>query len=514
MKRFLVALCLVSGTISPAFAAKKKPEPVVVAPPPPPPDPEAWRASPPAVMPERPWVPPTAESFTLSNGIPVYLVQNPALPLVSIDLVMTVGREANPAGKAGLAMLTASMLDESTTTRSGSQIAAEVAMAGATLSISQYDEAAVVAMDALTGETLGPSLDLLADVVLHPKFDKSDYSQVQSQTLTAIQKARSEPRDVVSRVFSSQLYGANHPYGIPSIGSEESVKADTLSDVKKFYASWWHSKNAAFLVCGATTEAELKPLLEARFGGWKAGKSSRPAVAAPATPIKTRVVFVEQPGAVQTVLRVGTVGVSRTSSEYFPAQVEGNLFGGMFSSRLNMSLREEHGWSYGAYGGFSDNRDYGTFAARTSVQADKTAPAVTAILAELAAAAAHNPSDADLKMSKDSMLKSLPGNFANNSATAGAFAGIPQFGLKPDLWRGYLAGIDGVSADQAGAAAKRYFDASHLLIVAVGPRSVTVDDGKGGKVTVDVVAELKALGFEYVDATPATATPAGSRPAQ
>ncbi len=501
MRKIVVACLVALAAITPAFAGKKKPEAVVVVAPPPP-DPEAWRAVAPPAGVEKAWTPPVATAFTLSNGIPVYLVENMALPLLSIDLVMSVGREANPTGKAGLGMLTASMLDEATTTRSGAAIAAEAATLGATVTIAQTDESALVAMNALTGETLAPSLDLLADIVLHPKFDKADFARVQSQTLTAIQNARSEPRDVASRAFAAQLFGAGHPYGAPAIGTEAAVKGATLNDARKFYATWWHAKNAAFLVCGATTEAELKLLLEARFATWKAGKSTRATVSAPSTPLKTRVVFVEQAGAVQTVLRVGTVGVSRTSSDYFSAQVEGNLVGGMFSSRLNMNLREEHGWSYGAYAGFSENRDYGTFAARTSVQADKTAPAVTEILKELQAAAAQNPSDDDLKLSKDSMLKSLAGNFGTNAATAGAFAGIPQFGLKPDLWQAWLSGVDGVSAEQAGAIAKRYFDPAHLLIVAVGPRAATADDGTGAMVVVDVVEDLKALGYEFVEVKP------------
>lgn len=456
-------------------------------------DPEAWRASRPTAGPEAQWAPPEAQSFALANGIPVYLVENPGLPLVTVHVVMLVGREANPAGRAGLAALTASMSDEGTMRHTGSELAAAAAVLGAELSVAQYEETAVVALDALTGETLAPSLDLLADVVLRPRFERADFERVQDQAVTAIQSARSEPRDVANRAFAEQLFGARHPYGMPSIGTEASVSGLSVSDVKRFHREWWHAGNAAVVVTGHTSRAEVQPLLDARFGAWKKGKALRSAVPAPSIPLRTRVVFVEQPGAVQTVLRVGTVGVRRTGPDYVPAQVAGTLFGGMFGSRLNMNLREEHGWSYGAYAGFSDHRDHGVFLARTSVQADRTAEAVTEIFRELSAQGGRAVTNGEMKLTRDYLLESLPGNFETNSATASAFAGAPNFGLGTDLWRKWAMAVDAVTAAEAEAAAKRYFDPARMLVVAVGPRTFE---------SVDVVASLKALGHEFVEVRP------------
>lgn len=494
MKR--LSLLLLLGLVPGMMAAKKPkappPAPVAVAAPVV--DPEAWRATPPAPLPEGDWAPPVAKTFKLSNGIPVYFVENPALPLASVRLVMTVGREANPAGKAGLGALTANLLDEGTKSRDSAAIASTAGSLGANLSVGAGEEWASVSLDALTGAPLGPSLDLFADVALNPRFDAKDFARVQAETITSIQSAKADPREVASRVFAAQLYGAGHPYGIPAIGDEATVASIKSGDVKKFYQTWWHAGNAAFVVTGKVDEAGLKAELEKRFGVWKVGKSVHPVPAAASVPLKTRLVFVEQPGAVQSVIRVGTPGPKRTAPDFQAANVAGTIVGGMFSSRLNINLREEHGWSYGAYGGFTESRDAGVFAARTSVQADKTAPAVVEILKELTAAAAKPPSDKELGLAKDSLIKSLPGNFETNAATAGSFLAVPVMGLGPDYWAGWLTDLHKVDAAASEAQAKRYFDAAKMLIVVAGPRTITVDG-----TTVDVVAELKALGYDFVE---------------
>jgi zinc protease len=210
-------------------------------------------------------------------------------------------------------------------------------------------------------------------------------------------------------------------------------------------------------------------------------------------------VFVEQAGAVQSVLRIGTLGPARTDAAFMPANVAGTLVGGMFSSRINMNLREEHGWSYGAYGGFSEARDFGAFVVRTQVQADKTAESVVEVLKELDAARGKAPTAAELALTQDNLLKSLPGNFETNGATAGSFLAIPQFGAGPDLWARDVAEVKAVDASVAQKAAETWFAKDRMLIVVCGPRTVEVDDGAGGKRSVDVVAALKALPYEYVE---------------
>ena len=502
----LVSLALLTLFVPSAHAAPKKkktpePAPVVeapVAPPAPAPvDPEAWRATAPGPGAEPNWAPPAARTLALGNGIPVTFVKNEGLPLASVRLVMKVGREANGA-KAGLGSLTANLLDEGTRSRSGAQIAEESGALGASIGVGAGDELAYVSLDALT-KNLDPSLALLADVVRNPRFDKAEVARVKGEVIASLQAAKAEPRDGAARVFAAELFGKDHPYGVPAVGTEESVASLSAKDLKTFHKTWWHAGNAAFVVSGNVSEAELLAALERHFGSWKPGKATRPAVAAPSAPMRPRVVFVEQAGAVQSVLRIGTLGPARTDAAFMPANVAGTLVGGMFSSRINMNLREEHGWSYGAYGGFSEARDFGAFVVRTQVQADKTAESVVEVLKELDAARGKAPTAAELALTQDNLLKSLPGNFETNGATAGSFLAIPQFGAGPDLWARYVAEVKAVDASVAQKAAETWFAKDRMLIVVCGPRTVEVDDGAGGKRSVDVVAALKALPYEYVE---------------
>ncbi len=511
LTRSVLALLLLGIAVSPGTAeAKKKKKvddvPVVVQPAPPPPDPNAWRATPPTPGAESSWQAPVAETFTLKNGIPVYLVQRPGLPLVSVRLMIEAGRETNPKGKAGLASLTADMLDEGTATRSALQISSDATGLGAELSTSANSDYAEIALDALTGDTLAASLDLLADVALKPKFDSKEFARVQKETLAQLQNLASDPRDIANRQFARQIFGKDHPYGTPSIGDTASVKSLKVADVQAYYKTWYTPANTAIVLSGAISAADAKTMLDARFGAWTKPSIKRPTVAAPATPLKTRVVFIEQKGAVQSILRVGTTGVSRTGPEYWNANLAGTITAGMFSSRINMNLREEHEWSYGAGGGFSDARDFGTFTVRTSVQADKTAEAIDQILIELKAAASKPPADADLKLARDSLLKSLAGNFDTNENTAAAFEQVPDFGLGTDMWQQYVKDANAALPDGIYAAAKGYFAPERQIIVVVGPKTVTIDDkdadGKPIKVDVPVMENVKKLatqdGFEFV----------------
>ena len=403
-------------------------------------------------------------------------------------------------------MCSSDLLDEGTKSRSASDIASTASALGASLSVGSSDELSWVGVDLLTAE-LGPSLDLLADVALQPKFASAEFDRVKGEILTSIRNGRGEPRDVAARAFLRALYGSAHPYAAPAIGDEAGVSAITAKDVAAFYKTWWHAGNAAFVVSGAVKPDEVRAALDARFGKWKAGKATRLTVAPPSVPMKPQIVFVPQEGAVQSVLRIGTVGPNRTSPDFMAANVAGTLVGGMFSSPINMNLRETHGWSYGAYAGFSEARDHGTFAVRTSVQADKTAPAVAEVLKELANAAGREPTAQELSLVRDNLLESLPGTFETNSGTAAAFLAVPQFGLTEDWLVAFRKDVNAVDGASAARAAKAGFDVNRLLIVVVGPRTVaTKPDAAGATAgaadtTVDVVAELKALGYDFREVT-------------
>ncbi|HND30997.1 MAG TPA: pitrilysin family protein [Myxococcota bacterium] len=506
MKRFLLSLGVFGLLLVPtAEAGKKQPAPAPVveaAPPPPPVDPEAWRATPPVAGPERPWSAPVPDVVQLSNGVPVYFLRNDALPLVTVRLHMDLGRENNPAGKAGLGALVANLLDEGTKNRDASGIASAALGLGAELSVTAGAEGIDLSLNALTGEALGPSLDLLAEVALSPAFRGADFKRVQAEVLADLAANRSNPRAVASEVMLQQVFGPDHPYGYPVGGTTASVSALKLGDVKKYYKDWWQAGSAALVVVGAVDETAIVRELEARFGGWKRKAVTEPALMAPATLLKTRVVFVESPGSVQSMLLVATPGVARNAPDWHAANVAGTWVAGMFSSPMNMVLREEKGWSYGAYGGFTEARDYGLFAVRSSVQADKTAPAVTEVLRVLGDAAAKPPSEEMLNLSKDNLRKSLAGSFDTNANTAASLAAIPTYTLNAAAWRDFDREVEVINAGRVASMAGRWFRPERQLVVVVGPRTVKGTDASGAQIDVDVVKELQALGYEFVEVKP------------
>jgi zinc protease len=432
----------------------------------------------------------------LSNKIALFYTENDTLPLVSIRLHMEIGREANPAGKGGLASLMADLLDEGTKSYDALGLAGAIQGLGAQLGVSASGEGIDITLDALTSE-LGPGLDLLAEVVLAPSF--KDFNRIKAQTLADLAAQASSPQARLREVALAQIFGPQHPYGVPVQGTAASVGALKKGDVKKLYKSWWHAGNASFVVAGAVEKEAILKELEARFGVWERLSNSPPTIAPPSPLIKTRVVFVEFPGSVQSVIGIYTPGLARNSPDWYPAIVSSTMIGGMFSSPLNMVLREEKGWSYGAYGSFTESRDYGLLAFRTSVQADKTAPAVTEMLNVLGNAATTSPSAELVQMAKDYLADSLPGSFETNSAIAASLAAIPTYTLNNDVWSAYERDISNVSVARVATQLNRYFRSERQLVVVVGPSTVKGKDASGVDLDVNVREELKGLGFEYVE---------------
>lgn len=494
-------LALIAALVAPAASADTPPaaaaNPAAAAAPAGDADPLAWRSTPPGPGADTGWEVPTPVRFTLGNGIPVYLVQRPDLPLVSVQLRIAASRDVNPAGKAGLAHLVAAMLDEGTRTRPALQIAEDAESLGANLSVGTTDEASYVTLDALT-DALEPSLDLLADVASNPAFQQADLDRVKNDVLTELARRASDPPQVARAAFARAAFGDAHPYGYLDIGTRESVRSITRKDVQDFYKSWWHAGNAALVVAGNVDQARAQALLEARFGKWKARKDKRPVLPAVSNPPKVKLLFVEQPGSVQSVIAFGHLSIPRSSPDYAATKAMLALLGGMFSSRINMNLREEHGWSYGAYAGLADGTALGMFRGSTSVQADATAPAVAEILKEIREMRQATPSAAELQLAKDSLRGDIAGVFETNSGAAGFFATLPTFRLPDDAWRTYLQQVRALTPEQVQAAAASQLSPDNLVIVVAGPGKVTAPGEDGQPKEIDVAAALSALGLGEV----------------
>src|SRR5438552_7985142 len=435
-----------------------------------------WRKDAPKAGPASALHLPVPEKFKLANGLTVLYSERPGLPLVAANLVLLAGSGVNPVDRPGLASMTARMLQQGTTTRSALQIADRAAELGATLNSGAGTDTTGISTRSLS-RNFPEALELLGDVALHPNFPQAEIERVRSERLTGIVQEKDEPFALATRVLSAALYGARHTYGFPDSGTTESVKAISREDLLHFWQQNYFPDNAALIVTGNIKLAVLKPLLEKQFGAWKAGRS---APAAPGSPESTdaKLILVDRPGAPQTTLVCFSMGLARSTPDYVPVEVMNTDLGGLFSSRINMNLREAHGYTYGAGSGFVYHRAPGPFFAFSDVRTDVTAPATSEVLNELRRLRETEMTPAETLLSKDSIARSLPGRFERGTDAAATFAELFTYYLPLNYFSTLPDRINAVTAEQAQSMAKKYILPEKMIVLAVGDRAKIEEDMK------------------------------------
>jgi|RhiMethySRZTD1v2_1073278.scaffolds.fasta_scaffold11197_4 zinc protease len=430
---------------------------------------EPWRNEMPKPATARPLQLATPMTETLPNGLTLILNERRGLPIVAANLVLRTGSDANPLDKPGLANFTAAMLDEGTATRNALQIADEVAQLGASLGISSSMDATTLAIRSLS-KNFASTVDVLADVTLHPSFPAQEIERQRASRLAALVQQRDNPNQVAAQVTASALYGPKHPYGYAEIGTEAALKSVSRADMEAFWKQNFVPNNAALVVAGDISMAELKALAEKSFGGWQKGSPAQPALGAPAT-TPARVVIVDKPGSPQTQLRVASIGAPRSSPDFRPMQVMNLALGGLFSSRINMNLREEHGYTYGANSNFSFRRAAGPFQIASGVRTDVTAAAVNEIFKEVRGMIDKPVSAEELQKAKDSLANSLPGAFESSANAVNNFSNVFIYNLGLDYYTRYAEQVNAVTPDQALAVSKKYLVPANMVVIAVGDRA-------------------------------------------
>ncbi len=430
---------------------------------------EAWRNSPPKAGAARPLQLATPESTVLANGLTLILSTRKGLPVVAANLVVRTGSDANPIDKPGLANFTAAMISEGTTTRSSLQIADELAQVGATVNTRSTMDASFVQGRSLKNN-FGRTIEIMADVVMHPAFPAAEIERERASRLGQLVQQRENSGQLAARVMASALYGERHPYGFTEIGTEAAVKAMSRADMEAFWRQNFVPNNAALVVAGDISMAELKPLAEKAFGAWTSGTPARPGLGNPET-TTARVLIVDKPGAPQTELRVAGIGAARSSPDFQAIQVMNMALGGLFSSRINLNLREEHGYTYGGSSQFVFRRSAGPFIAGAGVRTDVTAPAVTEVLKEVRGMTEKPMNDDELRLAKDALARSLPGTFETSSSAAGSFSNVYVYDLGLDYFTKYPARVGAVTTAEAQAVARKYLGLEKLIVVAVGDRA-------------------------------------------
>jgi len=469
MKRLGTALFLVScASASPKPAPQAQQAPAAARPAPPPAPDSSFRAQPPAPGTPVEFRAPVPTQLTLGNGLRVFLIERHDVPLVAVSLAVRSGAETEPAGKAGLASLALDLLDEGTPSRDAAAVARAFEDLGARYGTGSDADSSRLSVTALS-DTLGPVLEVFADVALNPSFRAPDVERVRVERLGQIAQALDDPASVGQHVLSRVIFGEKHPWGYPGEGTVKSVKSISRKDLVAWHKAWFRPANAALFVVGDTDAATLQPLLESRFGAWKDAAAPKAARYSHPKAGARVVTLVDKPDAPQSQIWIGEVGVASTAPDIFPVRVMNNILGGTFNSRLNGNLRTEHAYSYGVFSYYDTHREAGPFIAAGGVVSEKTADALGEFMKELARMKSGEVSDAELADAKEGLIRAIPALFASNDQTAGAYSRAWAHGLPVDYYATYQERVQSVTKDDVANAARQRLHPDDMAIVVVGP---------------------------------------------
>lgn len=428
---------------------------------------------------------PVPQTFALGNGMKVLVVEEHALPVLSAAVVSRAGSENNPADKAGLAVLTAQVMGEATASRSVEKLAGAEEEIGTRIGVGASMDGATASMTVLTNHT-GEGLDLLSDVIQHPAFNASDLDRLRKQRLVGIQQETDSVAAMAQRVGPLLVYG-NSAYGRSANGTTESITSLTRDDVTGFYQKHFGPADSALVLVGDVTMKEAHTLAEQYFGKWSGTAEASPALPPAPAPQPTHVVIVDKPGAPQTALFAFGVGVPATTADLPAIQVMNYTLGGSFASRINMNLREEHGYTYGASSGFRTYRGAGPFLAGGLVRTNVTGDSATQLMYELKRFPDNPPTEAELTMSKNANVQSLPGAFDTTGSIAGSLASIFLYNRPLDYYATLATRYRAVTSADVARVAREYLHPDQVTIVAAGDRTKIepqLKDAKLGPVEV------------------------------
>jgi zinc protease len=416
---------------------------------------------------------PKLQRATLSNGLKVVLAERHEIPIADFWLQLDAGYAADQFASPGTASMTTGLLDGGTQKRTALEISGEEALLGMQLRASSSLDTSTVFLSALKSN-LERSLDLYADVILNPAFPESDFLRLQKQRIAAIQREKVTPIPMALRVFPGLLYGPQHAYGNPLTGSGtvDSVSKLTREDLVKFHDTWFKPNEATLIVVGDTTLSELTPKLERLFDGWKAGQTPKKNIGAVEYRPKPVVYILDRPGALQSVILAGEIAPPKNNPDEIGIQTMNNILGGNFGARINMNLREDKHWSYGASSFFWDARGQRPFIVFAPVQTDKTKESLAEIDKEVRGILGAKPPTAEeLAKAQANQTLSLPGSRETIDAVGNSIEELVEFGLPDDYYDKYAGRVRALTVSDMETAAKRVVRPDNLVWVVVGDRA-------------------------------------------
>jgi zinc protease len=427
----------------------------------------------PALGPARDLKLPTVHQRSLSNGLKLLIAERQEIPVVNFWLTLDAGYAADQFAAPGTARLASSLLSGGTTRRTALEISHQLQLLGAQLSSGSNLDVSTVYVSALKNR-LDDTLDLYADVILNPVFPQADFERQQKLQLSAIANEKVTPLQMALRALPPLLFGREHGYGLPLTGSgtEGSVQSLTREDMVRFHSTWFKPGNATMIVVGDTTPAEIQPKLESLFAGWKPGNVPAKDLSSVTKPARPALHVVDKPGALHSVVIAGSIAPPPNPDTEVALETTNNIFGGTFGGRLNMNLREDKHWSYGAASVLYGARAQRPFLAYASVQADKTSDSIAEMINELSGLAGTNPVREDeLEKVKQQQILELPGTHETMNSIGNLLGDLLQFGLPLDYYDTYVSRVSALTIADVNACAKLLLDPRQMIWMVVADRS-------------------------------------------
>ncbi|MGD8396747.1 MAG: pitrilysin family protein [Candidatus Eiseniibacteriota bacterium] len=436
--------------------------------------------------------PPAIQTAALDNGLRIFVVEKHELPLVQVTLVLGSGWAADPVDRPGTAALTAAMLDEGAGGRSALDIATEARRLGARFGSGSFFDGTFVNLNVLRRH-LDTGLELLHDVALEPDFPPDELERQRALQLGRIQQERSQPWAVARRVFQRRIFGEGHPYAQPMTGSGTTASVEALArqDLVAFHASHFLPNNASVIVVGDITLDEARHRLASTFGGWRRGELPSRPVPPPGPTDSARILIVDRPGAAQSYVLAGQVGMPENDPDRLAFDLMNTTLGSHFGARINMNLREDKGYTYGAYSFPVSMREGGMFLCTAPVQVEFTRETVVELQRELEEIGGTRPVSAEeLDSSRSRLLQGFPQQFETLGDIANQLVDLVLYDLPLDDWQTYAGRLEGYDLETVRAMARRHVHPDQLVYIIVGDRAT-------------IEPELRELGLgdvEVVDA--------------
>lgn len=410
---------------------------------------------------------PKIQKAKLANGLDVWLVEKHELPVVALNLVIQAGSDHDPIQKPGIASMTADLIDEGTKHRDALKIADELDFIGASLAVRSEVDGSSITLHAIT-KRLNEALNVFADVVVNPTFPQTELERIRKQRETSLLQQKDRPPAIATNVFRHVLYGSSHPYGNDASGTESSLKEMTRDDLVNFYNEYYRPNNSTLIVVGDVTLTDITNRLEKLLAAWT--PATVPVLSLPPVPAaeKCKLYLVDKPGAAQSEIRIGYPAAARNTPDFFAINLMNRILGGQYTSRINLNLRERHGFTYGARSGFTFNKEAGPFVASAGVATAKTDSSLREFKYEIDRMCQDGVTSEELAFVKEGFAGNFALTFETASQIAGALQNIILYNLPEDYYNHYLENIENVSIDEVQKAAKKYLDSSRMAFVVVG----------------------------------------------